>query len=310
MTFTIKKIATICAAILYTLPPNALAQEAPQKGAPGLNKISYQVSVEKWSTTTTADVNVSIDATLNKTGLHQINSQVLQNLNKIYPSSDWHITQFNGSQDRSGLETLHIEAEARLPSSVLTELRDKAKAVTTSGQTYTIGDIDFTPSRAELDGTHADARAEIYDEVNQEIARLNQAYPGQHYFLNSIDFGIMHIVTPTVFDARVIQPQAMVSSPGSVQATAAVASNSSASHGPTAPSSPTAPPASGDSLPIVPVNTKIVETASIVIASLTPPSVAPVTHFKEMIWAQPSEFGPDTLATPPAPAPVPTTAGN
>jgi hypothetical protein len=242
MTFTTKKIVMICAAILCALPFCASAQEAPHPHGPLLNKVSYQTSVEKWSTTTTANVTVNIDASLDKVGLADMNNHALQNLNKIAPSNDWHITQFSRMQDKSGLETLHIEAEARLPATALAALRDKAKAITQPGETYTVADIDFSPSMAELAKTHADARAAIYNDVKQEIGRLNQAYPDQYYFLNAIDFGMFTPGPQPVMAARIVQPQAMFAS----------ASSSSA------PAAATA----------MPVNTKIVESATVVIASV------------------------------------------
>lgn len=153
-----------------------------------LNTISYPITLEKWATTNTAKVTISMDAALDKIGLADINSHVLENLNKLAAKADWHITQFNRNQDKSGLEGLHVEAEARLTQDVLPGLRYKAKTISKAGETYTVSAIDFSPSTAEMEATHAAARAEIYESAKQEIARLNQAYPEQHYFLRSVDF--------------------------------------------------------------------------------------------------------------------------
>lgn len=153
-----------------------------------LNTVNYPITVEKWATTNTTKVTISMDAALDKIGLADINSHVLENLNKLAAKADWHITQFNRNQDKSGLEGLHVEAEARLTQDVLPGLRDKAKTISKAGETYIVSAIDFSPSTAEMEATHAAARAEIYESAKQEIARLNQAYPEQHYFLRSLDF--------------------------------------------------------------------------------------------------------------------------
>jgi hypothetical protein len=152
-----------------------------------LNKITYQATVEKWATATTANVAVNVDASLDKVGAN-VNSYVLQNLNKLVADAGWHITQVNRNQDKSGLEMLHVEAEARLPQGSLASLREKAKSISKAGETYTVGGIDFTPTLAEMEKTHADARADVYQQVKEEIARLNALYPDQHYFLHQLDF--------------------------------------------------------------------------------------------------------------------------
>jgi len=167
---------------------SAFADALPFPIQKTLNKITYQSTVEKWATTTTAKVTVNVDAALDKVGLSNINQYVLSNLNKMAVDASWHVTQFNRNQDKSGLEMLHVEAEARLPQNALASLRDKAKSISKSGETYTLGDIDFMPDLQEMEKVHADARAEIYAQVKQEIARLNQLYPEQHYFLHQLDF--------------------------------------------------------------------------------------------------------------------------
>jgi hypothetical protein len=165
----------------------ANAEVLPVPRAP-LNKITYTTLVEKWATTTTARVTINMDAALDKVGLANVNAHVLENLHKMAGDADWHVTQFNRSQDKSGLEMLHVEAEARLSQSTLAGLRDKAKGISKPGETYTIGDIDFTPALPEMEKTHADARAVVYEQVKQEIERLNKLYPEQHYFLHQLDF--------------------------------------------------------------------------------------------------------------------------
>jgi hypothetical protein len=187
----LKKLTSSLLAIAAMAAPSLSSAEAlpPPIAMPiPLNTVTYPITVEKWATTNTAKVTVSMDAALDKVGLTDINSHVLENLNKMATKADWHITQFNRTQDKSGLEVLHVEAEARLTQDNLAGLRDKAKTVSKAGETYTVSAIDFSPSNTEMEATHAAARAEIYESAKQEITRLNQAYPEQHYFLRSLDF--------------------------------------------------------------------------------------------------------------------------
>src|SRR3954471_20366242 len=77
---------------------------------PVLNQVMYQASSEAWVSTKTAEVVVSINATLDENQLSKAHSDILNKLNNI-AKSDWHITQFNRSPNESGLEQLQILAQ-------------------------------------------------------------------------------------------------------------------------------------------------------------------------------------------------------
>lgn len=232
-----KIILSFLAMLMLVSPVFASADIPPfPPQQPPLNQISYQLTQEKWATTDTVKVTISMDAVLDKVGLSNVNSHVLENLTKM-AKVDWHVTEFTRSQDKSGLEMLHVEAEARLPQNSMASLRDKAKDVSRPGETYTVSNIDFSPSMAEVEKTHADARMDIYQRVKEEITRLNQTYPEQQYFLHSIDF--------------VVQPQGPVMYKGMAMATAAPVPHIEAS-------------------PNIPVNAKVTEVAQVVIAAKVP----------------------------------------
>ncbi len=184
-----RKIITLTmlamALFFYTGLSNAEPIPVPQQ--PILNKVMLQVAAEKWVTTTTARVIVSISATLDKKGLADTRSTMMANLNKI-AKGEWHITQFNRSQDSSGLETVHVLAEARLDEALLTNLRSSAETVSKPGATYRIDDIDFTPSLADVQKIQEQVRQQLYENIKAEVARLNQTYPDANYSVLQINF--------------------------------------------------------------------------------------------------------------------------
>ncbi len=163
---------------------------------PVLNQVQYQLTAEKWATTDTAKVIVSIDSTLNQVALANINQIIMSNLKKIVQKADWHITSFNRSKTQSGLETMRVIAEARIPEKQLSGLRNKAKDVTRPGSTYRIADIQFTPSPADIQNTRAALRQEIYQQVKTELTKLNAVYPGEKFQVNSINFTRMPMPRP------------------------------------------------------------------------------------------------------------------
>lgn len=172
--------------LLLVLPVFAFAAKTPV-----LNQISLQLSAEQWATTQTANVTVSVDASLDKIGLANAQQTIIRQLTKIANGVDWHIVVFNRSQDQSGLEKLRVEAEARVPEKQLSGLRSKAKDISRPGETYRVANIDFSPSQQEIANTKAVVRAKIYAKAKQEIATLNKSFPSAQYFLHSINFGPM-----------------------------------------------------------------------------------------------------------------------
>lgn len=158
-----------------------------------LNKVNLQLTANKWVTSQTVKVLVGVDAGLTDAGIEGLQSQVLNKLSQI-AAGEWHITSFNRTQDKSGLESVHINAEARLAQSALPNLRGKAKSISKPGETYTITDVQFTPSEEEIMQADSALRAMIYQQAKAEIDVLNKAYPEQKYYLYQIDFNMMPVM--------------------------------------------------------------------------------------------------------------------
>lgn len=155
---------------------------------PFMNKITLRLSSEQWVTTTSALVNVSVNAALTNQGLEKIQADVLQKLTQLSNKSQWHILSFDRQQDKTGLESVQIMAQARLPESDLASLRDKAKSLSAPGQAFSIDSIQFIPSAIEFQQTNEILRSNIYQQAKNELATLNKFYPEQKYYLHDINF--------------------------------------------------------------------------------------------------------------------------
>lgn len=167
---------------------------------PLLNTVTLELNAEQWVTTQTALVTVGVNATVSGGGLEKTQSTVMAKLNQISNKGIWHIISFNRSLNQSGLEQIQIAGQARLPSTDLSGLRDRAKAITKPGETYTLENVEFTPSEAELRDANTNLRAGIYQQAKNELATLVKIYPEQHYYLHSVDF-IGRVVTPQPMNA-------------------------------------------------------------------------------------------------------------
>lgn len=152
-----------------------------------LDKILFQVSAKKWVTTQTALLNVSINATLSNADLVKARADIMDSLNKI-AKGEWHLVQFDRSQDSSGLEKLYVQAQARVDQSALTNIYQNAKSVSKPGAKYEISGVEFKPSLEETQVVRAKIREQLYQQVNDEMDRMNKAYPKQNYSVSNLVF--------------------------------------------------------------------------------------------------------------------------
>jgi hypothetical protein len=158
---------------------------------PLLNKVSLQLQSEQWVTTKTALVSVSVNAAVSDQGIDQVQTDVIQKLNQLSNKGEWHIVSLNRQLDSSGLESIQIAAQARLPQSELANLRNKAKSVSKPGETFNIDNIQFSPSDDEIKQANNSLRNTIYQQAKAEVDALNKVYPDQKYYLHQIDFNMM-----------------------------------------------------------------------------------------------------------------------
>ncbi|MDR3477697.1 MAG: hypothetical protein P4M14_06670 [Gammaproteobacteria bacterium] len=186
--------AAIILSMLMTFPAWAMG-DLPGIQDALLNRVSLRLSAEQYVTTKSALVTVGVNAGVNDTGLEKIQDAVLKKLNGLSGAGEWHITSFDRSQDQSGLEKVVISAQARLPSSALVGLRDKTKSMSKPGETYTLDNVEFTPSEDEIRAANISLRGMVYQQAKDEVDRLNKMYPDQKYYIHNIDF-VGNLITP------------------------------------------------------------------------------------------------------------------
>lgn len=186
------KAITIIIAFILTGMNNIASAESNNNGIeifkPALNKVTYQLSAEEWAKTSTVMVNVGVDAVFNEDKLEQVRADILKKLNQLASNAQWHITTFARNPDQSGLERLQMQAQARINNNALGNLRQQAKSLSKPGETISILSIDYSPSLAEIEATRMELHKQIYDQAKTELAKLNQMYPNQKYYLHYIKF--------------------------------------------------------------------------------------------------------------------------
>lgn len=183
-----RKILSIC----VLLGAMGVAQAAPQPVVPVAdypkqNTISYQLSVEKWVNTDSAKVDVVVNASLDQQGMQDLQQKIEQNLASI-AKADWRIVQFNRQESQSGLETVNVLAEARIPTVQIGDIRKKAEDLTKPGMKYQVSDISYAPTMDEMQKAEMDLRNQIYQQVHNEIEELDKTYKNQDFYVSDIEF--------------------------------------------------------------------------------------------------------------------------
>ncbi len=170
----------------FAFAENVLPPPPPQPQLV-LDKIDFQLSAKQWVTTQTALLGVNINVTLTSADLVKARADIMERLNKI-AKGEWHLIEFERSQDSSGLEKLYVQAQARVSQEVLTDIYKNAKDVSLPGAKYEISSVDFKPSFDETQAVLGQIRQRLYQQVNDELARINKAYPGQIFSVSNLVF--------------------------------------------------------------------------------------------------------------------------
>lgn len=196
-----KRLYLLILTMLFSLPTWAELNLEPL-----LNKVTLQLKAEQWVTTKTALVNVGVNAAVSDQGIEKVQADVMQKLDQI-AKGEWHILSFNRQQDSSGLESIQIIAQARLPQSELTGMRDKAKAISKPGETFTIDNVQFVPSEDEIRDANTALRNNLYQQAKAEIDALNKMYPDQKFYIHQIDFMMSPPIEPLPMATTMMMPK-------------------------------------------------------------------------------------------------------
>lgn len=198
---------------LLALSPFSFADEAMPKPKMVLDKIVFQIAAKQWVTTQTALLTININVTLNNADLVKARNDIMVRLAKI-AKGDWHITQFDRSQDSSGLEKVYVQAQARVDQAALTDIYQNAKSVSLPGAKYEVSAVEFKPSLDETQQIKEQVRSQLYQKVNDEIARINKIYPNQNYSVNNLVISEGENVFPLrQYQAKEVNTMAMAAAP-------------------------------------------------------------------------------------------------
>ncbi|MDP9127260.1 MAG: hypothetical protein M3N08_03225, partial [Pseudomonadota bacterium] len=168
--------ALALALLLAGAPLTAHAEETPKAD----DRVTLDLSAEDWVTTQTARVAINVEAAVTDKTAGVMRADMIKAVNDLV-KTDWRLTEFNRVQDQTGLERWSAIYEARVPEAQLNGLGEAVKKSSKAGMQLSIGDIDFTPTLAEMESTRAALRSQIYKQANDQLGVLNAAIPGRGF---------------------------------------------------------------------------------------------------------------------------------
>ncbi|OYQ35783.1 hypothetical protein CHU95_05755 [Niveispirillum lacus] len=184
-------VSLALASLLVTAGPAVSAQNV---ASPVTDTVTLTLSAEEWVKTETALVTLVVDLAGNGNS-GTVRNDVLKAVAGIADRADWRIIALNPQSDSAGLERWQALLQARLPENQLASLGDRAKKASKPGQQVRVDNMAFDPTLAETEATRAILRDKIYTQVNAELKRLNDAFPGRTYRVGMIQFGDVNSIS-------------------------------------------------------------------------------------------------------------------
>lgn len=171
--------------LLSTLAPLSARADDAQ---PIQDNVTLELRAETWITTARALVQVNIVAAGDAANAATIREEIAKALNELVSDTKWRPVSLNRSQDEAGLERWYATYEGRIPESQLAGLADKAKKSSRAGLQFTIAGVQFTPEMKEVEAARSALRVDIYKQVQEELNKLNQAFPGRDFRVAGVQF--------------------------------------------------------------------------------------------------------------------------
>jgi hypothetical protein len=171
--------------------------------------VIFDLSAEDWVMTKNAHVSVNVEAAVSDKTAGTMRGDMIKAVNDL-AKGDWRLTNFNRSQDQTGLERWSATFETRLPENMLSGLGDGVKKLSKAGMQLSLGDIDFSPSLDEMETARGVLRTKLYKEASDQLTALNTALPGRNYRIATINFTGSNDEPGPVPMPRVVRGQAMM----------------------------------------------------------------------------------------------------
>lgn len=170
---TIKKLVSFVA--LSMLAVTGWSQPEPMRSTLSFDK-TRTIDIKS----TTALVNVTVNATALKGDNQTIETSALQSLSSILPDTDWKIVDFSDSQADSGASNIKIVIQARLTHNEIKILTEKLKNNNSNNSSFKVDVLSYAPDVAMIDQAKDDMMIKMYQSIQHYVQTFNKNTNSQY----------------------------------------------------------------------------------------------------------------------------------
>lgn len=179
------------------------------------DSINLSFTVDDYIDSSSAEVTVNIDASLDDDGV-ELKNTIVQDLEKITSGVTWRFSNVNRTKDRTGRENWYVEAKARLTDGDLAVISKKCKDQGKTGLQYRVSSVDYTPTRNEFEVARRSLRQKLNELVVQELDALNDELDRNNWRVSHIHFHEdIQGHQPLVYNNYMVKGMAMAASASS-----------------------------------------------------------------------------------------------
>ncbi|WP_440617742.1 hypothetical protein [Cysteiniphilum sp. 6C5] len=179
----IKKVMLLSAASLLCISAYA------DSNTPSESTISFSKSSEIVVKSTTALVNVIVNATALQGDNTIIQKAAIQNLSGVLPKIDWKVVDYKEKQADSGAQNIRLVIQARLTSEEIKTLQKELKNNNSNNSRFKVEVVNFDPTAEMLDQAKDNTMISMYQSIEQYVNDFNHK-TNSHYFIRSVNYSV------------------------------------------------------------------------------------------------------------------------
>ena len=154
-----------------------------------MDEVTLSFIVEEWIDSDTAKVTIDITAAIEGKDGPSVRDEIKESLEKLF-SGDWRFVRLDRRIDAAGMEQWTASAQIRVPEKDLNNVAGQAKALSRVGLQLRIGNVDYTPTRAQFEALNRELRSRLNTMIKDEIAAIRNELPGgRNWRVGTVHYG-------------------------------------------------------------------------------------------------------------------------
>lgn len=139
-----------------------------------MSNVSMDLTAEEFITSESAKVIFSATLALTDPNIDS-KAEVISAARRLHESDNWYVTGVYRQEDASGIEVVTYTLALRVAENLVNQIKASIKEINRAGLKFTLTDIDYTPTQAQIEEGNKALRSKVYAKANEELEILNNA---------------------------------------------------------------------------------------------------------------------------------------